>query len=329
MVSNWKKWIAVWLLAASSATGFAVLTDPSADEVRRALNQGRADDALGMLDTALQRNSNDAQALNLRCRVYFAERRWDAAIQSCEQAVKLDGGNSSYRLWLGRAYGEKADRVAFFTAYRMAKQIRAEFEQAVNLDGKNIGALTDLGEYYIEAPAFLGGGYDKAEALAVRLDSLSPLDAMEMRARIAEEKKNYDEAERIFKARTTLSPATASGAWMDLGSFYRRRGREADMIAALKNGAAADQDHGVPLADGAATLMRAKIEPQLAISWMRQYLASDATSEEAPPFVVHTRLAALLSQQGDQAAASQEIAAAHALAKDFAGPNGKATNTGR
>lgn len=329
MAFRLKKWIAASVVAICTATGFAVLTDPGADEVRHALNQGRADDALQLLDAALQQNGNDAQALNLRCRVYFAERRWDDAIQSCEQSVKLSGDNSSYHLWLGRAYGEKADRVAFYTAYRMAKQIRAEFEQAVNLDGKNVQALADLGEYYIEAPSFLGGSYDKAEALAARLDSLSPTEAMQMRARIAEQKKNYDEAERIFKTRTTLNAATSADAWMDLGSFYRRRSRTADMIAALKNGAAADRDHGVPLADGAATLMRAKVEPELAISWMRQYLASGATSEEAPPFVVRTRLATLLSQQGDQAGASRELAAAHALAKDFAGPNGKTTNTGR
>ncbi|WP_446742590.1 tetratricopeptide repeat protein [Silvibacterium acidisoli] len=329
MAFAWKKWIAGCVLVAGSFSGFAVLTDPAVNEIRRALNQGRADDALQLLGTALDKNSNDAQALNLRCRVFFAERRWDEAIGSCEQAVKLDSGNSNYHLWLGRAYGEKADRVAFFTAYRMAKQIHAEFEQAVNLDGKNVEALADLGEYYIEAPSFLGGGYDKAEALAARLDSLSPEHAAAMRAGIAEQKKDYATAENLFKSRIGLGATSAADAWMDLGSFYRRRGRTDDMVAALKSGAVADHVHGVPLADGAATLMRAKVEPQLAIEWMKQYLASNATSEEAPPFVVHTRLATLLQQQGDQAGADREIAAAHALAKDFAGPAGKATNTGR
>jgi hypothetical protein len=91
------------------------------------------------------------------------------------------------------------------------------------------------------------------------------------------------------------------------------------MLAAINSGAVvAEGDHGPPLADGASTLIKAGREPKLAIQWMRAYLASNALSEEAPAFVVRTRLGLLLKQQGDASGAQKEFDVARALAKDYA-----------
>ena len=58
-----------------------------------------------------------AEAQNLDCRVHLRFVSGSAAVQECEQAVRLDGQNSSYHLWLGRALGEKADRASFLSAF--------------------------------------------------------------------------------------------------------------------------------------------------------------------------------------------------------------------
>jgi tetratricopeptide (TPR) repeat protein len=301
------------------AAGVAqAMSRESGDAVRSALNRGRADDALRMLDTALQADPNDAEALNLRCRVFYAEERWDDAVGACERAVQIAPGNSGYHLWLGRAYGEKAERVALVAAYKMAKLIRTEFEAAASLDPKSGEALSDLGEFYAQAPAIVGGGAGKAEAIAKQLDGLSPVRAHDLRAQIAEEKRDYDTAEKEMRAKISASHSSAQ-SWMDLGSFYCRRERWDEMLAALESGAVAAEDHGLALADGAATLMKAKREPRMAIGWMRDYLSSNALDEEAPAFAVHVRIGTLLRQQGDAAGAQKEFAAARALAKDYAG----------
>jgi len=310
-------------LAAVSVASASVDTTPSSNDrheaARTALNRGQADEALKLLDAALKADANDAEALNLQCRVYYAEERWDDAVASCQRAVQIAGGNSSYHMWLGRAYGRKAQQVTMVAAYKLAKLIRLEFETAANLDPKNGEALSDLGEFYAQAPALVGGGYGKAEAVAKQLDAFAPVRAYELRSEIAEEKKDYPGAEKELRAKISASHSSAQ-AWMDLGSFYRRRERWDEMVAALQSGAAAsDRDHGPALADGAATLMRSGREPKLAIEWMRAYLGSNALSEEAPAFVVHARLAALLKQQGDQQGAQKELAAMKALAKDYAG----------
>ena len=288
-----------------------------ADAARAALERGQADEALRMLDTALRANPNDAEALNLRCRVFYAEERWDDAISACEHAVQIAQGNSSYHMWLGRSYGKKAQQLSLMAAYKMAKLLRAEFETAANLDPKNGEALSDLGEFYAQAPSIVGGGYGKAEAVAHQLDGFAPVRALELRAQIAEQKKDYDAAEKALRAKISASQSAAQ-ARMDLGSFYERRQRWDEMLAALQTGAVeSDHDHGPALADGAAILMDAGREPKLAIEWMRAYLRSSALSEEAPAFAVHARIGMLLKQLGDAQGAQKEFDAARALARDY------------
>jgi tetratricopeptide (TPR) repeat protein len=314
-------WIGVAVvcaLAMGRATAFASMPRDRADAVTAALNRGQADDALQMLDAALKENANDAEALNLQCRVFYTEERWDEAIAACSRSVQIETGNSNYHLWLGRAYGRKAQQVSLMAAYKLAKLIRMEFEAAASLDAKNGEALSDLGEFYAQAPALVGGGYGKAEGVANQLDAFAPLRALELRAQIAEEKKDYLTAEKLLRATISASHSSAQ-SWMDLGSFYRRRELWDDMLAAVETGAGADHDHGPPLADGATTLMQAGREPKLAIAWMRNYLGSNALSEEAPAFAVRVRLGTLLKQQGDAAGAQKEFEAARALAKDYAG----------
>ncbi len=129
----------------------------------RDLQQGRADHAMEVLQPAIESGSGDAEAQQLLCRVALQIERWDAAVAACEKAVYLDSGSSDNHLWYGRALGEKADRASFIKAYGLAKRVKAEFETAVSLDPRNAEALSDLGDYYTEAPAIVGGGKDKAE----------------------------------------------------------------------------------------------------------------------------------------------------------------------
>jgi len=306
-------------LAAAPASSHAAMSREHADAATSAWNRGRADETLQLVDSALNEDPNDARALNLRCRVFYAEERWDDAIGACSRAVQIDGGNSSYHMWLGRAYGGKAQQVALMAAYKLARQIRVEFETAASLDAKNGEALSDLGQFYAEAPGIVGGGYAKAEGIAKQLDAFAPARAHDLRAEIAEQKKDYGGAEKELRAAISASHSSAQ-SWMDLGSFYSRHERWDEMVAAVQSGAvAADRDHGPALADGAATLIKAGREPKLAIDWMRDYLASDALSEGAPAFVVRVRLGTLLNQQGDSRGAQKEFAEARVLAKDYVG----------
>jgi tetratricopeptide (TPR) repeat protein len=309
-------------MAVSFRPGFAAMPD-NLDAAQAAFSHGRADDALHALDAVLRVDSGNAAAWNLQCRVYLSQGRWDDSIDSCQQAVQIAGSSSDYHLWLGRAYGLKASHSRLVAAYQMAKLTHAEFETAVALDANNREALSDLGQYYVEAPGMLGGGSAKAETLVTRLNTLDPARADELRARILESKKDYADAEQNWRARiaeSQSSPDATAQAWMDLGSFFRRRRRWDDMIAALKSGADADTNRGPALVDGASTLIQAGREPDLAAYWLRQYLDGNALSETAPAFAVHAELGNLLKKQGNAPAAEREFAAAHALSAIYAEP---------
>ena len=289
------------------------------DQASTAFRRGRADDALRLIDSALQRESSNAPAWNLQCRVYLAQSRTDAAINSCRKAVQLAPANSEFHVWLARAYGAKASTSGMIAAYRTAKLVRAEFETAVKLNGGNSEALADLGQYYVEAPKILGGGYDKAEQLAQRLAALDPVRADQLRAHIAEAKKDYPAAEQDLRSEIAAShsPEAVAQAWMDLGSFYRRRGRWTEMVSAVRNGATADTVHGPALVDGASTLIQARRETALAVQWLREYLDGNALSETAPAFLVHAQLGDFLKKQGDASAAGREFAMARALSSSY------------
>jgi tetratricopeptide (TPR) repeat protein len=307
------------MLSVTLAAGSASMARKDADAIQAALNRGQADEALERLDEELRADPNNAEALNFRCRVYYAEERWDAAIGACERAVQIAPNDSGYHMWLARAYGMKAQQLSLMAAYKMAKLLRVEFETAASLDPKNGEALSDLGEFYAAAPAIVGGGYNKAEAVARQLEGISPVRALELRAEIAERKKDYDDAEAALRTRISAGSSPAE-AWMDLGGFYERRQRWDDMQSALKSGAmAAKHDHGPALADGAAVLMKAGRDPRQAVEWMQAYLDSNALSEEAPAFVIHVRMGTLLKQLGDTQGAQKEFDAARALAKDYSG----------
>ena len=312
--------VLVVLSAALLWTAAARAANPHQD-----LELGRADGALQSLNAALASDPNDAEARNLRCRVYYQEEQWDQAISDCEAAVGLAQSNSNFHLWLGRAYGQKASRASLLSAYPLARRVHAEFEQAAKLDPRNAEALADLGEFDVMAPSVVGGGMVHAEAVAQQLGKVNPAGALTLVARMAESKKDYGSAEAALKDAIRKSSHPAD-AWMDLASFYRRRGRLDEMVQAAHTGVSLDLKHGTATVDAASNLALAGREPQTAIEWLRQYLQSNAQSEMAPTFVVRAQLAQLLRKQGDVEAAQEQLAAVRALASGYRVPSGNATS---
>jgi tetratricopeptide (TPR) repeat protein len=313
--------LAAFLAVAASAEVTSQNPSPPAKDpltqVNAYLQSGEADKALALLQSLPE--PAPAQAHNLACRVRFTLEQWDAAIKECEQAVRLDGQNSAYHLWLGRALGEKASRASFLNAFSLAKRVREEFEEAVRLDPRNAEALSDLGEFYYDAPGVVGGGMDKAQSIAAQLDKVDPARAHELRGRMAAAQKDFDTAEREFKQ------AIAAGAhpafqWVTLASFYRERERWTEMEAAVHSVISAverDKHAGGALYDGASVLTKAKRDPALAVKMLDDYLAGASKTEDAPAFIAYVRIARLDAQLGDAAGAERERAAAIALAHEY------------
>jgi tetratricopeptide (TPR) repeat protein len=282
------------------------------------LQFGEADKALALL-SPLAQPGGEAEAYNLKCRVEYSLEQWDRAANDCEQAVKLDGRSSDDHLWLARALGAQASRASFLSAFKLAKRVYAEMEEAVRLNPRNADALADLGEYDYTAPAVVGGGIDKAEGVAAQMDRIDPIRAYELRGHIAEQRKDFGATEREYKQALAASVHPAF-QWISLAGFYLRRERWTEMEAAVRSGqnaAERDKRAAVALYSGAALLIQTSRDPARAAKMLEEYLAGSVKSEDAPAFVAHTWLARLKQQMGDVAAASRERAAALALAHEY------------
>jgi tetratricopeptide (TPR) repeat protein len=298
------------------------LAEPASLELvqaNAALQAGEADKALALLGSLHPSDSHMAEAHNLECRVRLTLEQWDAAVNACQQAVRMDGQNSNYHVWLGRALGEKADRASFLTAFSLAKRVREEFEEAVKLNPRNAGALADLGRFYIDAPGVVGGGIDKATATAAQMEAVDAGGAHELRGLMAEKQKDYSTAEREFKLAIAAGGHTGSH-WIALANFYRRRERWTEMEAAVHSGVTAagrDKDDSLALFDGASVLSETHRQPEEAARILNEYLAVPQKTEEAPAFVALIELARLKAQLGDPAAANRDRTAALALANEY------------
>jgi cytochrome c-type biogenesis protein CcmH/NrfG len=155
------------------------------------------------------------------------------ATEELTKAVTAEPSSSEYALWLGRAYGRRAETSSMFTAPGYASQTRQWFEKAVALDPYNLEALNDLFEYYLEAPGFLGGGQGKAEALITRIASLDQAEGYWATAKLAEKRKQMARAESGLRAAISAAPAQV-GRLIDLARFLVKQGRvqEADRTLA-------------------------------------------------------------------------------------------------
>lgn len=286
----------------------------SADNPQRLLDAGRVDQAIQTLEQEIHA-APTPEAYNLLCRADFELDAWDDGLTACEKAVSLAPENGVYHLWLGRIYGEKADRAVFFKAAGLAKKVRVEFEHAVEFDPNNWEARTDLAEFYLEAPGIVGGSEDKARAQADLLLPLNPAMAHWVRARIAQKHKDMDAAEQEYRLAIEASHGGAR-AWVNLAGFYRHIGRLDEMEQALRTMESRPLDRPAALMDGASMLYRSGRNDAMATRLVRRYLAS-ATTEEWPAFKAHYLLGQLLEKQGEREAAAGEYRTALAMAHSF------------
>lgn len=279
------------------------------------LRTGRADEARRVLDATVQRSPDDAQAYNLLCRLYFQLELWDHALRMAEKSVALEPGNSDYHLWLGRAAGRKAENSNPFTAWALARRVRAEFERAVALDGNNVSARSDLAEYYVEAPGFLGGDKKKAREQA---DAVAPHDAAlasYIYARV-EEKQGNSHAEQQYK-KALAESGNSARYWIELAYFYRRAGRLQEMESAIQQALGAPRQGAVPEYDGAYLFLRTGRGYPTAVQMLRKYLNGNGVEEDGPTFRAHYMLGQLLERQGDRKNAVDEYRAAVTLASEY------------
>jgi len=305
--------------AAACQQGHAQISPATLTQANADLQAGQADEAIALLAPLPTSGNGAAEAQNMLCRVRFVLQQWSQAASECQQAVNLDGQNSDDYMWLGRVLGQQASHASFLSAYGIAKRSLSAMQTAVKLNPQNGPALSDLGDYYAQAPGIAGGGTDKAQAIASQLDKVDSARAQQLRGDIAMAKKDYTTAENEYRQAAAVAQEPAD-YWTVLANFYPTRQQWSDLDAAIQSCITAvgkDKSSSFALYDGAGVLIAANRNPSLAAQMLENYLSSSSTSEQAPAFIAHIRLSRLKQQLGDAAGAKSELAIAAQMAKEF------------
>lgn len=280
------------------------------------LSLGRPDEAIHRLNQTIRTDPNNAEAYSSLCRVYFLMNNWEQAISNGERAVQLNPRVASYHLWLGRAYGRKAEQVNVVTAFILARKVAREFERAYQLDPGNWPIRRDLAEFYTLAPALVGGGEYKAVQLADSAQNTDPAAASLIRAMIASKRKDWKEAERQLKAAVDSSGG-AAGPWLELARLYRDGQRWPEFSQAVNDALNSPKRSPEDLFDAGELLVSAGRMLEQACQALRAYLGGNSTNEYDTHFRAHYLLGQALEKMGDRKEAISEYQSALALASNY------------
>ena len=283
---------------------------------RAALLAGQHDAAASGLHSILQLEPRNAEAHLLLCRVELAAANADAAAAECDSAL-TDGleDASSAQDWAGRALGSKAAKANPLSAFALARRVRTAFEEAVALEPASTAALNDLTDFYVQAPAIVGGGLEKAAALADRSATVNAAAAHRTRALLAQKRGDTATAEREFRAAIDVSHHPA--AMVDLAIFLRSTGRPDAAAAAASVAAAADKPRTAASVDAATLLLGLNRNVAEAVGWLQEYLASAGRSDDAPAYRVEVQVGDALARAGNAKGAREAYLAALRLYADY------------
>jgi tetratricopeptide (TPR) repeat protein len=141
--------------------------------------------------------------------------------------------------------------------------------------------LSDLFEYYLEAPGFLGGGLDKAEALVQVIAKADAGEAHWAQARLAEKRKDYNSVEEHLRRAIDASPQRI-GRLIDLARFLSKQGRFQEADQSLEQAEKIAPNSPRLVFARADLYVKGKRNLELARKLLKQYMSMSLTPEDPP-----------------------------------------------
>lgn len=274
-------------------------------------NARRWSEAHAFFASAVKAQPANADALLWFGRTLMAEDKPSDAEDWFAKAIALDARRSESHLWMARALGLQAQRASVLRQPFIARRLKSTIDKAIELDPDNIDAREVRWQYFLLAPAVVGGGEDKARAEAAEILRRNRYRGQVLGIAFAGRTKDATTFERTIKALMaeypdSLTPLSAYGGWLiergrapeafALLEGYQKR-RPSDTIALYHVGRFAAMS-GQQLDRGAEAL--------------RRYMSSPPPPLPNVPTVAtaHARLGGILQQQGDKSGARAEYEAA-------------------
>ncbi len=200
------------------------------------------DEAEKVLKTVTEKNSDYAAAQYYLGKIALDKKEYDAAADFFEEATESNPKSSEYFNALGDAYAAIGGESGMLKQMSVGPKALSAWEKAAELDPKNIKAHYSLFGAYTQAPAIMGGGTEKANAMAKETFALldeslkkTPDNYLHLywHGRIsAITGMRLDQGEACLKKYVGYTPKegepSVAGAYMRLGQINEKLGNKAE-----------------------------------------------------------------------------------------------------
>ncbi len=275
----------------------------------RALLEARSSAAPAAAEALVKRTPADANAWVALTRARLQAKQVSKALAAAEKAVALGPKNAQAFYWLGNAYGNRIGEVNMLSKMSLAPKIRDAFETAVVLDPTLVDARSALVEFYLQAPAVVGGSVDKAKTQAAAIVRLDRYRGLLAQARVAGHEKNAAKALKLYEDALALKPGDPQ-ARMLLLTAYQQAEHWRDAYETANRWAVdepADPTPRYQIGRIAALSGQYLAEGEVAL---RRYLQLPRKGDNPEPKHAHYRLGQVLAHAGRKDEARVELQAA-------------------
>lgn len=139
----------------------------------------------------------------------------EKAVEHLEKAATLNRGNAEYHFKLAEAYARDFSFANIFRKPFLAGRVRDELELAVRFNPSSIEYREGLIQYYVMAPAILGGSYSRAREEANAMSAYDPYFSLLAHANINAEEGDHQRATTLFMRAIAMRP----GHWVGYQRF--------------------------------------------------------------------------------------------------------------
>lgn len=252
-----------------------------------------------------QRDSVRGHAAYEEGRAALDAQRIGDAIKAFQKAIALDALSSDYHVWLGNAHLRDLIAASFIRKGVIARRILPEYDRAVALNPKSLLAANARFGFYLNAPAIVGGGIDKAKTEAVRIRSLSVYRGGFAQAGIDEKEENVAKAVADYRELIQAYP-DSSGPVVALAVLFQTNAQYAeaftvvdDRLARFPNDTMVNYQLGRVAAISGRELSRGEAA-------LRKFLALLGATDQQSQAAGHFRLGMIHEKQGDLGVARGE-----------------------
>src|SRR5262245_50056915 len=162
--------------------------------------------ACSIVEARIRGSPGDPLANYLLSQIRNAFGEHTTPLPLAEKAVALDGKVAKYHRQLAEVLGVTAQRSGAIQQMLLGRRFRKEIDLALALDPRDTQALRDLVDFYLIAPALLGGDTRKAAAIAQRIQAVDAAEGFLAQARIAEYQKREAEAATLAQQAAQVQP---------------------------------------------------------------------------------------------------------------------------